>query len=138
MINPTVLGLDKLVSDLGLNIAGNLLYDKLKEVFSNSEKISTEELKNSLVSYLNIENANIVADKMIRFLAERGDIDINGSEIFAKKSILYSSGQNTSFSLENSNSFTDKTGVILNNGKIIGTNGGGMRQNEDSSISFRA
>jgi hypothetical protein len=136
MVDAIILG--KLATDLGLHVTGHFLYDKLKEVFSQSEKINKEELKQELGSYLYIENANIVAEKIIQFLADEGDIDIKGSEIYAKKSLLYSSKQNTSFSLENSKSFTDKTGVILNNGKIIGVNGGGMSQNEDGSISFRA
>jgi len=135
MVDAIILG--KLAVDLGLHITGDFLYDRLKLIFSKSEKINREELKQQLGSYLSIENANIVAEKIIQFLADNGDIEIKGSEIYTKKALLYYSRQNTSFSLENSKSFTDKTGVVLNNGKIIGANGGGMSQNEDGSITFR-
>jgi hypothetical protein len=79
-----------------------------------------------------------MVSKIIQFLAHHGDIEIRGSEIYAKNSILYSSNQGASFSLKDSKSFTDKTGVIVDNGAIIGVNGGGMSQNEDGSITFRA
>src|SRR5207302_9792027 len=90
-----------------------------------------------LSPYLKIENANIYAEKIINFLAQDGDIEIIGSEIFARKALHYSSRQNTSFSLKNSISQTDKTIVNTSkNGNVIGRNGAQVNQNEDGSIDF--
>jgi len=130
--------LEQFLLQLGTGISASTIYDFLKGRFSKSKDINTEELKQELISFLNIKNAEIVAEKIISFMAANGDIEIKESKIFAKNSILYSSSKGTKFSLEESKSETDKTKIdIGKKAKIEGQGGAQIRQNEDGSISFR-
>ena len=131
------MAIEQLLLQLGLNISANAIYDFFRVSFSKSKDINVGELKKELVSFLNIKNADIIAERIINFLAVNGDIEIKGSRVFAKNSILYSSGRNTKFSLEESRSETEKTRIDVGKGaKIEGQGGAAIKQNEDGSIGF--
>lgn len=100
--------------------------------------IQKEALKNKLVSFLNIQGAEVKAEKIIDFLASNGDIMIEGSSIYANQSISMFSQQNTTLIFgNNSVSATDKTKIEAGHGAFIQAQGGaGIKQNEDGSISF--
>lgn len=129
--------LTEILIPFGVNIASNVIYDFFKGQFASSRAVDRTTLKTGLVAFLNVENADVVAETIIDFLAQNGDIGIRGSRIFAKKSIFYGSQVGTKFSLEGSTSQTDKTRIIAGrDARIVGQGGAQVRQNEDGSITF--
>jgi len=131
------MGLEQILLQLGLSVSSDAIYDFCKICFSKSESVDVDNLKKELASFLKIDDADIVAEKIINFMAVNGDIEIKGSKIYAKSSIFYGSGKGTKFSLEGSRSETEKTRIdVGEKAKIEGQGGAGIRQNEDGSISF--
>lgn len=130
--------MDQLLLQLGIGLTSNAIYDFLKSFFTNNPEVNRSQLENSLASFLNIQNANIAADKIITFLAKYGDIRIEGTSIYANDSILMFSTKNTKFTFGNNSSSTTKnTKIEAGNGAFIqGQGGAGIKQNEDGSISF--
>ena len=130
--------MEQLLLQLGIGITSNAVYDFLKNFFTANPQASRTQLENALIPFLNIQNANIVADKIINFLAENGDIRIEGTSIFANDSISMFSTKNTKFTFGNNSSSTTKnTKIDAGNGAFIqGQGGAGIKQNEDGSISF--
>jgi hypothetical protein len=129
--------MEELLLGLGVSLTSNVIYDFLKSSISQ-QKISKEELTNELEKFLNIENAKIIAEKIIDFTAENGDINISGTYIYAENSITMKSANGTKFSFGNgSSSETSKTRIDAGKGaKIEGKGGAQIRQNPDGSISF--
>lgn len=132
--------LNELLSQLGLNIASNISTSFIEGLIRRyrDKNLTFDGLRNELVSHLNIENADIKADKIIQFLAENGNIDISSSQIYATKSIAISSSHNTKFSFgNNSTSRTDKSSIAVGHGaQIQGQGGGSIKQDEDGNIKF--
>jgi hypothetical protein len=130
--------MDQILLSLGINITSNAVYDFLKLIFLENKALNENELKSKLSAYLNIQNSNIVADKIIEFLAKNGDIRIEGTSIYARDTILLSSSKDTSFIFGNNSSSTTKN-TKINTGQgafIHGQGGASIKQNEDGSISF--
>ena len=130
--------MEQLLLQFGLGITSNAVYDFLKDFFTKNSKADRLQLQNRLVSFLNVQNANIIADKIITFLAQNGDIRIEGTSIYANDSISMFSSQNTKFTFGNNSSSTTKN-TKIDAGKdafIQGQGGAGIKQNEDGSISF--
>lgn len=132
--------MEQLLLSFGINIASNAIYDFLKTTFSENETLNEAELKIKLSSFLNIQNSNIVADKIVNFLANNGDIRIEGTNVYANDSISMFSSKDTNFVFGNGSSSTTKnTKIEAGNGAFIqGQGGAGIKQNEDGSISFFA
>lgn len=132
--------MEQLLLQLGLGITSNAIYEFLKNFFIKNPQADRSQLENALTSFLNIQNANIIADKIINFLAKNGDIRIEGTRIFANDSISMFSTKNTKFTFGNNSSSTTKnTKIEAGGGAFIqGQGGAGIKQNEDGSISFFA
>lgn len=130
--------MNELLVSLGVNIASSAIYDFLKQEFSKNQSLNKEKLTADLASFLELKNAEIVAEKIVTFLAENGDIKIEGTSIYANDSISMFSSRNTKFEFgNNSTSETRKTKISASTGAfIVGHGGAGMKQNEDGSISF--
>jgi len=132
--------MEQLLLQFGIEITSNAIYEFLRNFFSKNTQANKLQLENALSSFLNIQNANIVADKIIDFLAKNGDLRIEGITIFANDSISMFSTKNTKFTFGNNSSSTTKnTKIEAGNGAFIqGQGGAGMKQDEDGSISFFA
>lgn len=130
--------MEQLLLQLGLGVTSNAIYDFLKNFFAKTTKVDKTHLQNDLASFLNIQNATVVADKIITFLAQNGDIRIEGTYVYANNSIFMVSSKNTRFTLGNkSSTVTKNTKIDVGKGAFIqGQGGAGVRQNEDGSISF--
>ncbi len=130
--------MEQLLLQLGLGIASNTMYDFLKDFFTKNYKPDRLQLQNKLASFLDVQNANIIADKIITFLAQNGDIRINGTSIYANDSISMSSTKNTKFTFGNNSSSTTKnTKIEVGNGAFIQGQGcAGIKQNDDGSINL--
>lgn len=132
--------MDQILLQLGIGVTSNAIYDFLRGIFVSNPEINRLQLKNILASFLNIQNANIAADKIITFLAKNGDMKIKGTDIYANDLISMFSAKNTKFTFGNDSSSTTKnTKIKAGNGAFIqGQGGAGIKQNEDESISFFA
>ncbi len=132
--------MEQLLLQLGLGITSNVIYDLIKDFFSKNPKADKSQLQNRLASFLNIQNANVVADSIITFLAKNGDIRIEGTSIYANDSISMFSSQNTKFTFGNTSSSTTKnTRIEIGGGAFIqGQCGAGVKQNKDGSMVFYA
>lgn len=132
--------MDQLLLQLSIGVTSSAIYDFLKNYFVNNPEANRSQLENSLASFLNIQNANIAADKIINFLAQNGNIRIEGTSIYANDSISMFSTKNTKFTFGN-NSFSATKNTKIEAGDdafIQGKGGAGIKQNEDGSISFFA
>lgn len=129
--------MNELLLSLGVNIASNAIYDFLKSALTQ-QKLTKDQLADQLSKYLNITNARIVADKIIDFAAQNGDININGTYIYANDSITMKSVSGTKFTFgNNSTSKTSTSEISAGSGASIeGQGGAQVRQNPDGSISF--
>jgi len=132
--------LSNLLVSIGVNLTSDIIYDFVTNLFNKKESIDIAELKEGLTRFINIQGADIYAEKIINFFAEKGDIKISGTKVFAKNEIFLGSKANTKFSIgNNSESSTDKTRITTQgNARITGQGGAGIRQNPDGSIEFIA
>lgn len=132
--------LEQLLLELGLGITSNFIYGVIKNYIANKSNPTIEGLKETLISYIKIDSANVKADKIIQFLAENGDIIISDTHIYASKSIIMESNQNTKFDFgNNSSSKTNKSSIEAgNNCHIIGTGGARIEQDKEGNIKFFA
>ncbi len=130
--------MNELLISLGINLASSTAYDLLKSVLETP--VTREQLVERLASQLNITNANIVADKIIDFAAQNGDITISQTSIYAADSINMRSASGTKFSFgDYSCSKTSTSAITAGHGaRIEGSGGAKIVQNPDGSISFFA
>lgn len=130
--------LDQILIQLGLGVTSSFIYERVRDYFSKNQNPTIEGLKNDLASHLSVENANVKADGIVEFLAKNGDIYISGSHIYASKSIIMDSSENTKFTFgNNSVSKTDKSSIEAGFGsQIVGNGGGKIEQDEDGNIKF--
>lgn len=128
--------MNQLLLSLGINLASSVVYDLLKSAITTTS--TKEEIVEHIASQLNIENAKIVANKIIEFAAQNGDIIINGTSIYATDSITMRSASDTKFTFgDNSISKTSTSEISAGYGaKIEGSGGAKIVQNPDGSISF--
>lgn len=129
--------LQDLLTSLGLNIASNAIYEFIKTFFAGKTNPTEEECKEALKAFLSIENAHIYSDKIIKFLAAKGDIIISGSSIFSGESITYESSSSTNFQIKNNtNSKTNHTSIEIGSGASIKGAGGASITQTDQGITF--
>lgn len=130
--------MEQLLLELGLNVTSNAIYDFLKETFRKNPNVKKDELRDNLASYMQVTNAVIIAEKIITFLAKKGDILIDGSNIKAGSSVEMFSAPNTELKFGNGSiSQTDKTKIEAGKESFIVARGGaGIKQDENGNISF--
>ncbi|MDP3742288.1 MAG: hypothetical protein Q8R15_03170 [Candidatus Micrarchaeota archaeon] len=130
--------LDQLLLDLGVNVAGNFVYDTVRNYIAASTAPTRQELQSHIARQLNVIDAEIVADRIVDFLAQNGDILIQGTRIYAKDSITYQSSTGAKFELrDNVVSQTSKSSIIVGNGaSVTGRGGAKIIQRDDGSIVF--
>lgn len=132
--------LETLLLNLGLNVAANYIYDLLTSYGRESTAPTVEGLQEYLVSHLKVDGASVKAEKLIEFLAQKGNISIINSSVHAAKQVSMGSAPGTVCVFgHNSRSSTDKTAIEASHDAAIKMQGGAkIVQNEDGSISFLA
>lgn len=128
--------MNELLISLGVNLASSTAYDLLKSALETP--VTRDQLVERIASQLNITYANIVANKIIDFAAQNGDITISQTSIYAADSITMRSASGTKFSFGNNSSSKTSTSEITtgHGASIEGTGGAKIVQNPDGSISF--
>ncbi len=135
-INP--MELSELILNLGLNVSSNAIYDLIRSAIRRNPDAGRDSLRQELAGILCVEGADVKADTIITFLAQRGDIRITGSRIYATDKIEMASSEGTKFTFgNNSSSSTKNTSIQAGQGAFIqGQGGAKIVQNADGSISF--
>ncbi|OGC51630.1 hypothetical protein A2982_01990 [candidate division WWE3 bacterium RIFCSPLOWO2_01_FULL_39_13] len=130
--------LEQLLLQLALNISSTFIYDVVKGYFAKEKNPTIEGLKAELSLRLNIEGADIKSNNIIQFLAQNGDINVSGTQIYASKSVTMASSQGTQFTFgNNSKSSTGKSSIQARHGaQIHGQGDARMEQDEEGNIKF--
>ena len=77
--------LTQFLISIGVNLSSSLIYDSLKARFTSSKScISQEDVLDSIASLIELDNAKVIAEKIVKFLADNGDIEIRNSFIYSK------------------------------------------------------
>ena len=127
-----------LLMSYAVNISSAAIYDLIKIYFSNKTEAGIDDLQNELVSLIKVKNANVIAEKVISFLAENGDIMIDGSKIYSKDSIRYKSSKRAKFTIgNNTESTTQKTALFIEKGLVEGQGGAEIEQDKDGNFIFK-
>ena len=127
----------QLLIPFGVNLASSTVYEIVSRV-TKKANATTADLKQELVASMDVSNADIAAETIIKFLADNGAITIKGTSIYAKNAIEMASSTDTTLDFgDGSVSTTGKSSINAGRGAHIGLKSRAqIKQNEDSSISF--
>lgn len=130
------MGLNEYLIQLGIEVSAGVASTAISQLLSK-KTFTKMELVETLKS-LSIINAEIRADNIIQFLAQKGDIAIQGTNIYSNHSIEMSSGLGTSVLFgHNSKSTTQKSSIETGHGAHLSMkNGGSIRQDKNGNIIF--
>jgi hypothetical protein len=130
--------LQELLIQTGINVGASFVYEKISNLFRNRTTVTKQELIAELRPFLNIQNAEVIADRIVTFMAQNGDIIIDGTKIYASDSITMASSASTKFVVQNnSESTTHTTSIKVGQGAaIVGQGGARIDQHPDGSITF--
>lgn len=126
------------LSQLGLGVATNAIYDLVKARLSGPNPVSVEQLKLELQNVINMNGITLRADKLIEALATNGILQITNSHLHAsERAVLGSNGGAAVFG-HNSQSTTRTTAIQAGPGAWIQFSGNAqIEQAEDGSIIFK-
>jgi hypothetical protein len=128
--------METLLLSLGINLTSSAIYDIIKSALSSSNT-STAALTSAIANRLNIEGAEIAAEKIISFAANNGDINIIGSTVKSESAITMSSAAGTTLTFQNSTSSTNRTQIkATGNARIVATGNARIIQSDGGSMSF--
>lgn len=125
---------------IGVNVSSSVIYDLLKARFASSKSnISQDDVLDSIASLIELDDAKVIAVKIVKFLADNGDIEIRNSFIYSKAGIFFSTNQTGKLSIgSNTNSETGSTKISVGqNAKINLAGGANIEQDKDGNIIFR-
>jgi hypothetical protein len=124
------------LSNLGLNITANALYDFLKARLTGAQ-VPKASFEADLQSFLRVHGATVSAATVIDMLASRGWLSIQGSYLYAPDQITLGAAQGAQFLFgNNSTSQTRNTAIQAGAGAFIQGSNAAIVQGEDGSISF--
>lgn len=134
--------INKILIPLGVNLASSTIYDFVKSLL-NQNPVPAEQLPEKIHSQfpqVTIDNAKMIANKMIDLLAAHGDIEVKGTTLYSKGSIWMRSAPGTKFVFSDSVSTTESGSEIKvePGGNITGVHGGQIEQDADGNIKITA
>lgn len=131
------MSLEELLVSLGLNLAANAIHEIIKKFAREGKEPTIENLQRYLSSHMNVDGAQIKAEKIIEFLAQHGNIVINSSSIHAARQVTMASNYGTVCVFgNNSTSTTNQTGIVAGQGAQIVMSGGGQRLFKPTTVLF--
>ena len=127
-----------ILSQIGLGVASNAVYDYLKMKFATSgASINRSSLESELQNVITVSGATVRASTVIDALARNGFLVIEGSHLHGPQGLIFGSVQGSTIAGNNTRLSTDKTAIDAGAGAFIKTEGNSqIRQNPDGSISF--
>ena len=127
------------LSNLGLGVGANAIYDAIKNYITSSPDQSRQGLERVLQDAIRVTGQSIRASTIVDVLARSGAIEFHNSSVYAPQQISYvaQNGSRVTFG-GTGRSETDKTAIVSSgrNAKIDIEGNGAVRQNADGSISF--
>lgn len=132
--------LTQFLISIGVNLSSSVVYDLLKaKLTSSTSPVSQDDVLESIASIIELDNAKLIAEKIVKFLAENGDIEIRNSFIYSNMGIIYSTNQTGKLSIgSNTNSETSNTKISVGRNARINLSGGAnIEQDKDGNIIFR-
>lgn len=124
-----------LISQLGLGLATNAVYDLLKSLAA--EPLEQKALLDEIQNRINLNGVTMRAETVISALTQNGFLSIQGSHLYATNSLVFGSHGGTAIAGNNTTLQTSKTSIVVGQGASIQTQGNSqVRQNPDGSISF--
>jgi hypothetical protein len=125
-------------SDLGIGVAAHALYDALKGRLGDHKLHDRKSVEAEIQNVMTVHGVDIKAATVVDMLAERGVLQITGSNIHAPDSVIFGVAGGEAYFGDNSLSSTDKTAIHAKGvGSGISARGhAAVRQNPDGSISF--
>jgi len=129
----------QLLRDFAVAIASQTVFDFVKGLLWKGS-LGQSELATKLSEEfpsLSVENAEVLAGTVVEFFAQRGDITIKDTRIYAEDSVWMRSARGTKLSLTDSSTQTSRTRIDVTRGSIQAQGGAEVRQNPNGSISFR-
>ena len=123
------------LSQLGLGLATNAIYDLLKSLAS--KPLEQKALLNQIQNRIDLNGVAMRAETVISALTQDGFLSIQGSHLYAQNSLVFGSQGGSAVAGNNSTLQTSKTSIVAGQGASIKTQGNAqVRQNPDGSISF--
>jgi len=126
---------------LGINIISGVLVEQFFAAKGAAGLAADQhDLERELQAFLELHNINVKAATVIDIYAQKGDISIQGTRLFAPESISMQSAPDTQVVFgNNSVSETSNSSIVAGLGATIHASGGAsIRQDLDGSISFFA
>ena len=129
---------EALLASLGVSLSASAVYDIAKAYLTKTQNPTPQGLRDHLASHLSIDGAKIVAEKLVEFLAQNGNIIITRSDVSARDQITMASFAGTVLRFgHGSSNRTETTGIEAGPGAEIRMQGGAkIVQNPDGSIGF--
>lgn len=127
------------LASVGVSLVSSAIYDGLKKVLKRDNP-TVDDFKQEIISVLNIDGAEVYAEKLIEILSQTGDISIKGTHIFASESITMGSspGHTMEFGHDSISETKNTKIVSKGNSKIVMKGNAKIKQNDDGSIGFYA
>jgi hypothetical protein len=92
--------LTQFLISIGVNLSSSVIYDLLKARSTSSKShISQNDVLDSIARLIEVDNARVIAGKIVKFLADNGDIEIRNSFIYSKSGIIYSTNKTGKLSI---------------------------------------
>jgi hypothetical protein len=131
--------LTALLSNLGLGVASNAIYDAIKRYLSDDPRPTRDGLERTLQGVIRVYGQNVGASTIVDVLARSGAIVFQNSSVFAPHEISYvaATGARVSFG-GTGRSETSKTAIESNGprARVDIENNAAIRQKADGSIVF--
>lgn len=124
-----------LLSQLGLGLATNAIYDLLRSLAS--KPVEQRALLAEVQNRINLHGVTMHAETVISALTQNGYLSIQGSHLYAPTALVFGSQKGAAIVGNNSTLQTAKTSIVAGSGASMETQGNAqVRQNPDGSISF--
>ena len=111
-----------------------ILVQKVKDYVRGNPDASKSDIAKEIEPSLHVHDANIVAEGMINFLIEKGELIVEGSKIFSKDSIKIEAEKFTIG--DKTISATPKSVIDLGKGAYVKGVEAGIEQDKDGNIIF--
>lgn len=127
-----------LLSQIGLGVASNAVYDYLKRKFAETgAAVDRPTLEAEVQNIIRLKGVTMNAATIIDALARSGFLVIEGSHLHGPLGLTFGSVRGSAIAGNNTRLSTDRTAIDAGAGAFMKTQGNAqVRQNPDGSISF--
>ncbi len=121
------------LSNLGLGLATNAIYDSIKKIKND---VSKTDLTKEIQQKIELCGVTMRAETIIEALAKNGFLLIRGSRLHANNQLIFGSIYGRASIGDDSFLSTNRTSIEIGKGAIETKGNAQIRQNPDGSITF--